>query len=174
MVDRDMSIDEIHDLTGIDHQTIYELIYDHDFGEDIKCDVVGSVIVNIIENTDLIKTKIKYLRTTIELVVRDYDSLILDFYYRDPEYVVEGSATPFMDGCLMAIDVFYFEDLESGEYDNESDPPVIHVPLNSPRYKFRTIKQIVDFMNDDYFDLLIPEIDASIEYYLHMINSREQ
>jgi hypothetical protein len=29
-------------------------------------------------------------------------------------------------------------------------------------------------MNDDYFDLLIPEIDASIEYYLDIMNTREQ
>ena len=174
MINRDMPIDEIHDLTGIEYQTIYELIYDHDFGEDIRCDVVGSVIINIIENTDLINTKIKYYRTTIELVVRDYDSLILDFYYKDSQYVVEGSATPFMDGCLIPIDVFYFEDLESGEYDNESDNPLLHVKLDSPKYKFRTIKQIVDFMNNDYIDLLLPQIDAAIDYYRNIINLREQ
>jgi hypothetical protein len=174
MINMDMPIDEIHDLTGIEYQTIYELIYDHDFGEDIRCDVVGSVIINIIENTDLINTKIKYYRTIIELVVRDYDSLILDFYYKDSQYVVEGSATPFMDGCLIPIDVFYFEDLESGEYDNESDNPLLHVKLDSPKYKFRTIKQIVDFMNNDYIDLLLPQIEAGIDYYRNIINLREQ
>ena len=49
MINRDIPIDEIHDLTGIKYQTIYELIYDYDFGEDIRCDVVGSLIINIIE-----------------------------------------------------------------------------------------------------------------------------
>jgi hypothetical protein len=174
MINRDIAINEIHELTGIEYQTIYELIYDHDFGEDIRCDVVGSVIMNIIENTDLINTKIKYHRTTIELDVRDYDLLILDFYYKDPNYAVEGSATPFMDGCLIPIDVFYFEDLDSGEYDNESNPPTLYVKLDSPKYKFRTIKQMVDFMNNDYIDLLLPQIDAGIDYYRDIINSREQ
>jgi hypothetical protein len=41
--------------------------------------VVGSLIINIIENTDIIKTKIKYHRSTKEHEVRDYDILILDF-----------------------------------------------------------------------------------------------
>jgi len=174
MINRDMPIDEIHDLTGIEYQTIYELIYDYDFGEDIRCDVVGSLIINIIENTDLINTKIKYHRSTIELEVRDYDILILDFYYKGLDYIVEGSATPFMDGCMMPIIVFYFEDMNSGEYDNESDMPNLYVKLDSPKYKFRTIKQIVDFMNNDYIDLLLPQIDAGIDYYRDIINSREQ
>lgn len=174
MINRDMPIDEIHDLTGIEYQTIYELIYDYDFGEDIRCDVVGSLIINIIENTDLINTKIKYHRSTIELEVRDYDILILDFYYKGLDYIVEGSATPFMDGCMMPIIVFYFEDMNSGEYDNESDMPNLYVKLDSPKYKFRTIKQIVDFMNNDYIDLLLPQIDAGIDYHRDIINSREQ
>lgn len=174
MINRDMPIDEIHDLTGIEYQTIYELIYDYDFGEDIRCDVVGSLIINIIENTDLINTKIKYHRSTIELEVRDYDILILDFYYKGLDYIVEGSATPFMDGCMMPIIVFYFEDMNSGEYDNESDMPNLYVKLDSPKYKFRTIRQIVDFMNNDYIDLLLPQIDAGIDYYRDIINSREQ
>lgn len=174
MINRDIPIDEIHDLTGIEYQTIYELIYDYDFGEDIRCDVVGSLIINIIENTDLINTKIKYHRSTIELEVRDYDILILDFYYKGLDYIVEGSATPFMDGCMMPIIVFYFEDMNSGEYDNESDMPNLYVKLDSPKYKFRTIKQIVDFMNNDYIDLLLPQIDAGIDYYRNIINSREQ
>jgi hypothetical protein len=174
MINRDMPIDEIHDLTGIKYQTIYELIYDHDFGEDIRCDVVGSVIINIIENTDLINTKIKYYRSTVELEVRDYDVLILDFYYKGLDYIVEGSATPFMDGCMMPVNVFYFEDMNSGEYDNESDMPNLYVKLDSPKYKFRTIRQIVDFMNNDYIDLLLPQIDAGIDYYRNIINSREQ
>ena len=174
MINRDMPIDEIHDLTGIEYQTIYELIYDHDFGEDIRCDVVGSVIINIIENTDLIRTRFNYYRSMITLEVRDHDILILDFYYRDVNYVVEGSATPFMDGCLLPIDILYFEDIDSGEYDNESHPPKLYVKLDSPKYKFRTIKQIVDFMNNDYIDLLLPQIDAGIDYYRDIINSREQ
>ena len=174
MINRDIPIDEIHDLTGIKYQTIYELIYDYDFGEDIRCDVVGSLIINIIENTDLINTKIKYHRSTIELEVRDYDILILDFYYKGLDYIVEGSATPFMDGCMMPIIVFYFEDMNSGEYDNESDMPNLYVKLDSPKYKFRTIRQIVDFMNNDYIDLLLPQIDAGIDYYRNIINSREQ
>ena len=174
MINRDIPIDEIHDLTGIKYQTIYELIYDYDFGEDIRCDVVGSLIINIIENTDLINTKIKYHRSTIELEVRDYDILILDFYYKGLDYIVEGSATPFMDGCMMPIIVFYFEDMNSGEYDNESDMPNLYVKLDSPKYKFRTIRQIVDFMNNDYIDLLLPQIDAGIDYHRDIINSREQ
>jgi hypothetical protein len=174
MINRDMPIDEIHDLTGIEYQTIYELIYDYDFGEDIRCDVVGSLIINIIENTDLINTEIKYYRSTIQLEVRDYDILILDFYYKGLDYIVEGSATPFMDGCMMPIIVFYFEDMNSGEYDNESDMPNLYVKLDSPKYKFRTIRQIVDFMNNDYIDLLLPQISAGIDYHRNIINSREQ
>jgi hypothetical protein len=174
MINRDTPIDEIHDLTGIDYQKIYELIYDYDFGEDIRCDVVGSVIINIIENTDLIRTRFNYYRSMITLEVRDYDILILDFYYRDLNYVVEGSATPFIDGCSLPIDIFYFEDIDSGEYDNESHPPKLYVKLYSPKYKFRTIRQIVDFMNNDYIDLLLPQIDAGIDYYKDIINSREQ
>jgi hypothetical protein len=174
MINRDIPIDEIHDLTGIEYQTIYELIYDYDFGEDIRCDVVGSLIINIIENTDLINTRFNYYRSMITLEVRDYDSLILDFYYRDVNYVIEGSATPFMDGCLMPINIFYFEDIDSGEYDNESDPPKLYVKLDSPKYEFRTIKQIIDFMNNDYIDLLLPKIEAGADYYLDIINSREQ
>ena len=170
MINRDMPIDEIHNLTGIEYQQIYELIYDHDFG-DIRCDVVGSVIINIIENTDLINTRINYYRSMINLEVRDE---FLDFYYNDPDYVVEGSATPFMDGCIMPVIITYFEDIESGEYDNESDSPKLHSKLDGSKYKFRTIKQIVDFMNDDYIDLLIHQIDWGVDYYLDIINSREQ
>jgi hypothetical protein len=171
MINRDMPIDEIHDLTGIGYQQIYELIYDHDFGEDIRCDVVGSVIINIIENTDLINTRINYYRSMISLEVRDE---FLDFYYRDLDYVIEGSATPFMDGCIMPVNIFYFEVIDSGEYDNESDTPLLHAKLDGSKYKFRTIKQIVDFMNEDYLTLLMNQIDAGIDYYLDIINLREQ
>ena len=174
MIDKGMTIDEIHDLTGIEYQQIYDLIMDYDFGEDIRCDVVGSLIINIIENTDLINTRLNYYRSTITLEVRDYDILILDFYYNDPDYVVEGSATPFLDGCIMPVVITYFEDIESGEYDNESDSPKLYSKLDGSKYKFRTIKQIVDFMNDDYIDLLIHQIDWGIDYYRDIINSREQ
>jgi hypothetical protein len=174
MIDKGMTIDEIHDLTGIEYQQIYDLIMDYDFGEDIRCDVVGSLIINIIENTDLINTRLNYYRSTITLEVRDYDILILDFYYNDPDYVVEGSATPFLDGCIMPVVITYFEDIESGEYDNESDSPKLYSKLDGSKYKFRTIKQIVDFMNDDYIDLLIHQIDVGIDYYRDIINSREQ
>jgi hypothetical protein len=107
----------------------------------------------------------------ISLEVRDE---FLDFYYRDPDYVIEGSATPFMDGCIMPVNIFYFEVIDSGEYDNESDTPLLHSKLDGSKYKFRTIKQIVDFMNEDYLTLLMNQIDAGIEYYLDIINSREQ
>jgi hypothetical protein len=171
MINRDMPIDEIHNLTGIEYQQIYELIYDHDFGEDIRCDVTGSIIINIIENTDLINTRINYYRSMISLEVRDE---FLDFYYRDLDYVIEGSATPFMDGCIMPVNIFYFEVIDSSEYDNESDSPKLHSKLDGSKYKFRTIKQIVDFMNEDYLTLLMNQIGAGIDYYLDIINSRKQ
>jgi hypothetical protein len=64
--------------------------------------------------------------------------------------------------------------MNSGEYDNESDMPNLYVKLDSPKYKFRTIRQIVDFMNNDYIDLLLPQISAGIDYHRNIINSREQ
>ena len=170
MIDKDMPIDEIHDLTGIEYHQIYELIYDHDFG-DIRCDTIGSIIINIIENTDLINTRINYYRSMVSLEVRDE---FLDFYYRDFDYVIEGTATPFMDGCIMPVNINYFEVIDSGEYDNESDTPVLHSKLDGPKYKFRTIKQIVDFMNEDYLTILLHNIDWGIDHYLDLINSREK
>ena len=171
MINNGISIDEIHNLTGIEYHKIYDLIMDYDFGEDIRCDVVGSIIINIIENTDLINTRINYYRSMIALEVRDE---FLDFYYKDPDYVVEGTATPFMDGCIMPVNINYFEHIDSGEYDNESDTPVLHSKLDGPKYKFRTIKQIVDFMNEDYLTLLMYNIDWGIDHYLDIINSREK
>ena len=171
MINNGISIDEIHNLTGIEYHKIYDLIMDYDFGEDIRCDVVGSIIINIIENTDLINTRINYYRSMISLEVRDE---FLDFYYRDLNYVIEGSATPFMDGCIMPVNIFYFEVINSGEYDNESNTPMLHSKLDGPKYKFRTIKQIVDFMNEDYLTLLMYNIDWGIDHYLDLINSREK
>jgi hypothetical protein len=52
--------------------------------------------------------------------------------------------------------------------------PNLYVKLDSPKYKFRTIRQIVDFMNNDYIDLLLPQISAGIDYHRNIINSREQ
>ena len=119
MWDEGMSFSDIRELIGITKSQLYFLLKDKE--HKINCSTAYHDILDIIENTDLINKKINVKDIELELNTDGFVGT-LNFIYRDDDFHIEGMATPYYDGyCLIPVDISYFEDLATNEYNDEYD-----------------------------------------------------
>jgi len=119
MWDEGMSFSDIRELIGITKSQLYFLLKDKE--HKINCSTAYHDILDIIENTDLINKKINVKDIKLELYTDGFVGT-LNFIYRDDDFHIEGMATPYYDGnCFIPVDISYFEDLATNEYNDEYD-----------------------------------------------------
>lgn len=173
MWDEGMSFSEIQDLIGLNKSQLYFLLKDKE--QNIDCSEANQIITGMISNTDLINKKIDltnfdYEGGSLEL---SYDRMVgtLNFIYKNNVYHIEGMATPYWNGeCSIPVDIGYFEDLATNEYNDEYDEMQMTVDYGLVPKKFNSYQEIIDFMNNEYPNLIIPKIKNSIPHYIDRLS----
>ena len=165
------SKEDIQNYTGIDRDEFYTILKDEKQG--IDCPEANQIIMDMIRRTNLINknidlTKFDYKEGSLELSY-GFGS-ILEFIYKDSLFHIKGFATPYWDDCVLPVDIEYFEDIETKEYNDEYDELQMRVKDELIPKKFNSYQEIIDFMNNVYPSLIVPKIENCIPHYLDRIN----
>jgi hypothetical protein len=157
-----MDFYEISDYTGLDLEQIIFLLKDKEIH--IDCGLAYK-LVGSLYRTDLVNKKHSFedIRADIELNWDRFGGYVI-FEYNDRDYKLVGFATPYWDGnCRTPVDGSYFEDMESkdsyDDYDNQGIT-TSHTPK-----KFKSISELINFLNNEYPKLLFEPIQKLIHYY---------
>ena len=166
------SKEDIQNYTGIDRGEFYTILKDEKQG--IDCPEANQIIMDMIRKTNLINknidlTKFNYKEGSLELIYGF--GYILEFIYKDSSFHIEGIATPYWDDCVLPVDIRYFEDIETKEYNDEYDELQMRVKDELIPKKFNSYQEIIDFMNNVYPGLIVPKIKNSIPHYLDRISN---
>jgi len=167
------SKEDIQNYTGIDTDEFYTILKDEKQG--IDCPEANQIIMDMIRKTNLINknidlTKFNYEEGSFKLSY-GFGSGSLDFTYKDSSFYIEGFATPYWNGdCFLPVDISYFEDIETKEYNDEYDELQMRVDNELIPKKFNSYQEIIDFMNNVYPGLIVPKIENSIPHYLDRLS----
>jgi len=168
MWDDGMSFNDIRELIGIKKDQLYFLLKDKE--HKINCSTAYYDILDIIDNTDLINKKINIKDIELELGFYDFGGT-LNFIYKDNDFHIEGMATPYWNGnCTLPVDIGYFEDLSTNEYNDEYDELQMTVDRELVPKQFNSFQKLVDFMNNEYPYLIVPKIQNAIPHYIDRLS----
>lgn len=161
-VDKDMSFPGIRQLLIMPANEFYSLIKDYPIT--IDCFDAYECISDILQNTNLIHKKKDYGKFQIRIELDPFIGTF-NFCYEDKNCRMRGLSTIYWDGsCSFPIDIEYFRDFETEEYGDEFyDFQKIVNPSLYP-VEYNSISEMIDFMNENYFDLIVPEILDAIPY----------
>ena len=157
-----MDIYEISELIGLKESQVIYYLKDKEIR--ISCDL-SYIIIQILYRTSLINKNFNFNNGEMILNL-NWDSFggSVNFEYEDKKYKLSGMATPYWDGnCSTPVDGSYFEDIESGDYYDEYDNSGIRTDYTPS--KFKSIQELIDFLNNEYPKLLISPIKELIHYF---------
>jgi len=157
-----MDIYEISELIGLKESQVVLYLKDKEIR--ISCDL-SYIIIQILYRTSLINKNFNFNNGEMILNL-NWDSFggSVNFEYEDKKYKLSGMATPYWDGnCSTPVDGSYFEDIESGDYYDEYDNSGIRTDYTPS--KFKSIQELIDFLNNEYPKLLILPIQELIHYF---------
>lgn len=162
-----LTIDEIATYTGLDKDAVIVLLYDREIinDEEGECQDKYQHLYYTLWNSGLIDKIHKYEYGSVVDVNFDRMSGAIIFGYTAEGYRLTGYATLMWDAepklPIEYMDYFDLDDNEgfdiSGEYSSE-------VKLNRD-IKFnniKTLRQLVDYFNNDYYTILKKELDPII------------
>ena len=162
-----LTIDEIATYTGLDKDAVIVLLYDREIinDEEGECQDKYQHLYYTLWNSGLIDKIHKYEYGSVVDVNFDRMSGAIIFGYTAEGYRLTGYATLMWDDepklPIEYMDYFDLDDNEgfdiSGEYSSE-------VKLNRD-IKFnniKTLRQLVDYFNNDYYTILKKELDPII------------
>jgi hypothetical protein len=174
MFEQGYEIDEILKLTGLDKDVVIVLLYDREIIKD-GTEGIGDkyeYLYNLLWGGELINKTHKYEDGTIAIVGFDRFSGSIHFNYRSEGYELRGYATLFWDSeTKLPVDVSQFLDIDDTEYDVDgSEYSIVDLRTDEKFNNIKTLRQLVDYFNNDYFIMLKEELDPllkrCIEYYL--------
>jgi hypothetical protein len=158
-----MNFYDISEYTGLDLEQILFLLKDKEIH--IDCGFAYQLVSMLFSHTDLVNKKYSFEDDTVSLELQwDGFGGYLIFEYEDIDSKLVGFATPYWDGnCRTPVDGSYFEDMESkdsyDDYDNQGIT-TSHTPK-----KFKSISELINFLNNEYPKLLFEPIQKLIHYY---------
>jgi hypothetical protein len=156
-----MEFNEISDYTGLSLEQIIFPLKDKEIH--IDCGLAYK-LVGLLFRTDLVNKKHSFedMGADIEFSWDGFGGYIV-FTYNDTDYMLNGYATPYWDGCRTPVEGEYFEDREYG--DNYDDYAVLGLTTSYTPTSFDSISELIDFLNNEYPKLLIDPINKLIHYY---------
>jgi hypothetical protein len=158
-----MDIYEISDLIGISEYQVAFYLKDKEIR--IDCGFAYQLI-QILYQTDLVNKKFTFNNNFNESLEFHYNHFIgsVDFSYENKYYKLDGISTPYWDGnCSTPVDGSYFENKKTGEYIDVYDNSGEYMK-NTP-FNFKTIQELINFLNNDFPKQIIYPIQNIIKYY---------
>jgi hypothetical protein len=174
MFDEGYSIDDILKFTGLDKDVVIVLFYDREI---IKDQIEESIdkyeyLYHLLWDGELLNKTHKYEDGSIAIIGFDRFSGSIHFNYRSEGYELRGYATLLWDSeTKLPVDVSQFLDIDDTEYDVDgSEYSIVDLRTDEKFNNIKTLRQLVDYFNNDYFIMLKEELDPllkrCIEYYL--------
>lgn len=157
-----MDFKEISELTGLSLEQIIFLLKDKEIH--IDCGLAYKLVGSLFR-TDLVNKKHSFedMRADIEFSWDGFGGYIV-FEYDDPGYKLVGYATPYWNNdCRTPVEGSYFEDKDYGDnydYYDKQGFQTSYTPKG-----FKSISELIDFLNNEYPKLLIDPIKKLIHYY---------
>ena len=163
MWDDGMEFNEISDYTGLSLEQI--IFYLKDKKMPIDCSFANQ-LVGMLYREDLVNKKHSFENISANIKFSwDFFTGAVDFEYHDPRYKLIGFATPYWNGeCRTPVDGSYFEDKREEDlyydaYDNQG------LTTRYTPESFKSISELIDFLNYDYPKLLIEPIEELLKHY---------
>ena len=163
MWDDGMEFNEISDYTGLSLEQI--IFYLKDKKMPIDCSFAYQ-LVGILFRLKMVNEKYTFDNDKKEIFFKwDRMAGAVDFEYHDPRYKLIGFATPYWNGeCRTPVDGSYFEDKREEDlyydaYDNQG------LTTRYTPESFKSISELIDFLNYDYPKLLIEPIEELLKHY---------
>ena len=86
----------------------------------------------------------------------------ITFDYEDSKFILRGYATPYWNReCVTPVDSHYFEDKETGEYEDGYDK--LEMFTDYTPSSFNSIQEFIDFLNNEYPKELVRTIRKIIK-----------
>jgi hypothetical protein len=174
MFDQGYDIDEILKITGLDKDAVIVLLYDREVIQDEsgECPDKYQYLYYKLFRGELLNKTHKYEDGSIVEITFEYFSGTIDFKYTSEGYNLIGYATLMWDAePKLPIDISQFFDIDDTEYDVDgSEHSSVDLRTDEKFNNIRTLRQLVDYFNNDYYIMLKEELDPllkrCINYYL--------
>jgi hypothetical protein len=174
MFDQGYDIDEILKLTGLDKGAAIVLLYDREVINDKieECKDKHDYFYGLLWDSGLINKERNFEDgSSVEITLENFSGII-DFDYKSEGYRMYGMATLMWNTePKLPIDISQFFDIDDTEYDvDSSEHSSVDLKTDSKFNNIKTLRQLVDYFNNDYYIMLKEELDpllkSCINYYL--------
>jgi hypothetical protein len=155
------SVKEIENLIGLTTEQLFDYILD--IKTYYTCDQMESLLFDLYKTGKYFNSIYTYNEFKITRKF-NYFSGVVEFKFVNNDYEITGYATPFYEGkCRFPFDVEVFYDKKN---DYESYDDIYSSSVNFSDGQFETIRDFIDYFNNDYYEIIINEIPKIIDYYL--------
>jgi hypothetical protein len=169
MFDQGYSIDEILKLTGLDKDAVIVLLYDREVIQDEsgECqDKYQYLYYTLFRGDSGLINKDRYYEdgSSVEITFDRFSGTI-NVHYRSEGYDLMGYATLMWDAePKLPIDLTYFVDLDETDYDVDGYySSMVDLKTDSKFNNIKTLRQLVDYFNNDYYIMLKEELDPLLK-----------
>jgi hypothetical protein len=173
MFDQGYSIDDILKLTGLDKDAVIVLLYDREvINDEIEdCQNKHDYLYELLWDSDLIEKEYFYEDGAVVTISKNHWIGGIDFGYVSEGYKLIGYATLMWNAePFLPVDISTFYDIDETEYDVDGENSMVNLKTDSKFNNIKTLRQLVDYFNNDYYIMLKEKLDAllksCIKYYL--------
>jgi len=169
MFDEGYDIDDILKFTGLDKDAVIVLLYDREVIQDGsgECpDKYQYLYYTLFRGDSGLINKDRYYDdgSSVEITFDRFSGSI-NFHYKSEGYQLGGYATLMWDAePKLPIDISQFFDIDNTEYDVDGYQRSSVDLRNSEKFNnIKTLRQLVDFFNNDYYITLKEELDPLLK-----------
>jgi hypothetical protein len=173
MFDQGYSIDDILKLTGLNKSAVIVLLYDREVIQDEsgECQDKHDYLYELLWDSDLIEKEYFYEDGAVVTISKNHWIGGIDFGYVSEGYKLIGYATLMWNAePFLPVDTTTFYDIDETEYDVDGENSMVNLKTDSKFNNIKTLRQLVDYFNNDYYIMLKEELDpllkSCIKYYL--------
>lgn len=170
LYNKNLKFEDISRIVGVDLETVILTLQDEEIFDENDCNKMYDILYNVLWGTKLILREYEYDdKTAIERYFDNFSATI-EFEYRDlKSNKLLGYATFLWDSeCRLPLDIHTYESSDGKEeYEVEEHYGDINFKKNGNFENIRTLRDLIDFVNEDYFEILKPILT------LTMINYKE-
>jgi len=168
LYNKNLSFQNISRIVGVDLETVILTLQDEEIFDENDCNKMYNILYNVLWGTNLILREYEYNDKSVLERYFDNFSGTIEFEYRDSKSnKLFGFATFLWDAeCRLPLDISTYQPPNEQEnYNVEEYYGDINFKENGNFENIRTLKDLIDFINEDYFKILKPILTSTIMDY---------
>jgi hypothetical protein len=168
LYNKNLSFQDISRIVGVDLETVILTLQDEEIFDENDCNKMYNILYNVLWGTNLILREYEYNDKSVLERYFDNFSGTIEFEYRDPKSnKLFGFATFLWDAeCRLPLDISTYQPPNEQEnYNVEEYYGDINFKENGNFENIRTLRDLIDFINEDYFKILKPILASTIMDY---------